>query len=389
VLALGLVLLQVTGRLPNPTQPVPPTLRSSPTTTQTDALRSSPAATISGFTPDEAEAGPQTPADLWANAVLDYGMPLLAEISLPPEELAWWYTTPDGGILRWDNAELTVNGLILEVPADYSIEIAISDPNQTNNLRIIGAAKPLNGALHLILSDLSEEHEATEWLLSGASPGLAVESLAAQAEAREIRLTVAYAKTGTSTMQIVLLKAEIGPGGIEESQTPAQDITASPPPTAAITPTSIRPLDPFLGQVVAGKIDPGIDEAQAISPTITQRFKDRHPWAGILASSETGITINSRATSIEQAVDLTIYILKSDSSNSVTRLFYVEYTQDATTRFPEDQILFQAHRMEEIIYWVVVRAAERGGQLIVTYDDFGQRQAITLIGFRKSTSGEP
>jgi hypothetical protein len=45
--------------------------------------------------------------------------------------------------------------------------------------------------------------------------------------------------------------------------------------------------------------------------------------------------------------------------------------------------------MEEIVYWIVIHAAERGGQMLVAYDDYGQRQAITIIGFRPFPSSTP
>jgi hypothetical protein len=383
MLALGTMLLRVTGILPDPVPRGTRTPSPSSTTTQSVFERTNiPAATASTF-PTEEEGGLETPADLWANAVLDYVLPLLNETTAPVDDLTWWYTTPDGGPLAWENGSVTVDQRQIELTESSTVEIAISDPAHPNSLRVIGEAKPLDAALQLTVNSSAEGNEARRWLLTGATPVLALEALSARASSRDISLIVAYA-ISRSTMQVVLLKVEALATSTQQSETPV----LSPPPTVAINPTSTRAPEVFLGEVVASRIDPGIDEAQAISFTLTQRFIDRHPWAGILAASEQGIRINNRATSIAHAIEFIVYVLQ-DTSGDVTRLFSVEYTEDATTRFPEDQLLFQAHRMEEILYWMVVRAAERDGQLIVAYDDSGDRQTITLIGFRKFADSSP
>jgi hypothetical protein len=337
--------------------------------------------------PAEEEGGLATPADLWANAILDAVLPILEGNTASVEALAWWYTTPDGGVLALEDGIVTIDQQQIDMPEDQTVEIAISDPALPNSLRLTGEARLLDTALQLTLNDLIMGQENSRWLLSGASPVLALEALAAQASARDVSLTVAYAQSG-STMQVVLLKATRLTNASDQSGTETPDIVTITPTSVALTPTSTRSPEAYLGQIVASRIDPGIDEAQAISPALTQRFIVRHPWAGILATSEKGITINNRSTSIAGATELVVYSLK-DSSGDVTRLFSVEYTQDGTTRFPEDQLIFQAHRMEEILYWIIVRAAQREGQLIVAYDDFEDTQTITLIGFRKFPASVP
>jgi hypothetical protein len=154
-----------------------------------------------------------------------------------------------------------------------------------------------------------------------------------------------------------------------------------------LSPTATRALDSYLGQFVSSKIDPAIDQAQAISPTATHDFLDRHGWAGLLTSSETGLQVAGRTTDVSHATELTVYMLEDQSKPSdVSRLFTVQYNaEEQTTHFPEDKILFQAHRMEEIVYWMIVRAAERGGQIITAYDNYGERQSLTVIGFKPLT----
>jgi hypothetical protein len=386
-LALGVMLLQLSGILPNRTASLSSTDTPSPTWTQS-ALPGSdgPVDITSSFPTEEPYSEFETPADRWANAVLDYSLPLLSQNGTPVGGVAWWYTTVDGGILSWEGGQVKIDQHTLEVADNQSIEIAISSPANSGSLQSIGAARVFDTALQLSLDIPGQTQESSQWLLSGASPVLAMEALAIQASARHASLTVAYDSAG-STMQIVLLKATIEVAVVDQTQM-AVHTASSMPPTRVTTSTPTRAPEAFLGQVVANRIDPGIDEVEVISPALTQRFIARHPWAGILASSEAGVTINGRTTSIAQATNFTIYLLKDDSGN-VTRLFAVEYTQDSTTHFPDDQLLFQGHRMEEIVYWMVVRAAERGGQLIVAYDNFGVDQAITLIGFRIFSASAP
>jgi hypothetical protein len=387
VIGLGVMLLRIAGLLPQAAPPVAITESTPPTTTQAAFVRPDIPVATGSISPTEENGHLETPADQWANAILDFTLPVLNENAAPADQqLAWWYTTPDRGVLSQENGILTINQQRVTIAESQTIQIAISEPLRPDSLRLIGEANPTDSALQLTLNVSLMDQESNRWLLSGAEPMLAIEALSAQAAARDIRLTVAYARAG-STIQFVVLAAEsVTADGSPTSPSQSQSPTATS--SVAITPTSTRAPDTFLGQIVASRIDPGIDEALKISPVLTQNFIARHPWTGVLAASENGITINNRATSIAQATELIVYLLQ-DSSNNVTRLFSVEYTQDGTTRFPEDQLLFQAHRMEEILYWIVVRAAERDGQLIVAYDDSGGRQTITLIGFRKFPVSAP
>ena len=137
-----------------------------------------------------------------------------------------------------------------------------------------------------------------------------------------------------------------------------------------------------MGWVVAQKIDPVIDSVQDLESEITLAFMEQHPWTGLLTLSEGEIEVGGHPIAASTALELDFYTLElNDQSGSVTRFLTAVYTRDGTTRLPDDLIYFQGHRMEEIVYWMVVRAVEREGQLIVAYDDFGTRQGITVIGF--------
>jgi len=70
------------------------------------------------------------------------------------------------------------------------------------------------------------------------------------------------------------------------------------------------------------------------------------------------------------------------TTGDVTRFLRALY-DGQTTRLPDEQVYFQGQRMNEILYWMARRATERGGRLIVSYDDFGAMQVITVVGFEQ------
>ena len=97
--------------------------------------------------------------------------------------------------------------------------------------------------------------------------------------------------------------------------------------------------------------------------------------------TDTGPTLNGQTMSVDQASELNFYALApSDPAGTVSTFLKVVYN-GSITRLPEKQIYFQGQRMEEILFWLVTHAAERDGQLRIAYDDFGAKQAITVIGF--------
>jgi hypothetical protein len=111
---------------------------------------------------------------------------------------------------------------------------------------------------------------------------------------------------------------------------------------------------------------------------------DRYARSGILSVTETNIQVAGRAIPIGGALNLTIYGIEPTSGDgSTVRLLTAYYSDEGTTHFPQEQVYFQGHRMQEILYWMVNRAVEQGGQFIVGYDELAGNQAITLIGFKE------
>src|SRR5262249_25127184 len=143
----------------------------------------------------------------------------------------------------------------------------------------IAKIAPTGDTITLILA-----YEPTQrWLLSNTSSLLPMKALIAQAAVRGINLQAFVSKEGGATLQIVLSAqgSMISPETLTPSSTPPSG--SLPPPT--LSPTLTRVPETYLGDFVATKIDPAIDQAQVISPSASQDFLNRHSWAGLLTLS--------------------------------------------------------------------------------------------------------
>ena len=325
----------------------------------------------------------ETPADAWANAVLDLLLPIIESNTTDEQESINWNSSI--GDLRWQNNQVVVAQQPVDILSGYTIQIAASNNQHPSSPLPIGEITPVDGALRLTIANA----EADRWLLSSTSSILPLKALFTQAELRRIILHGFASTKARSVFQIVFVGIQRTTRVNDTPNNPSASV-AQKFPTPTFTATATRAFDSYLGAFVAGKIDPAIDQAQAISPADTRYFHDRHTWAGLLTSSETGFQVAGRSIDVSYATELTVYMLEDRSKpGSVSRLFTVQYNaEERTTHFPDDKILFQAHRMDEIVYWMVVRAAQRGGQIIAAYDNYGEKQSITVIGFKPLTPSD-
>jgi hypothetical protein len=404
LLALVVVgaLMVYAGGWPPPLPTVPRAEgETSPAVTRTspaDGLSPSPRATskpptpLATDTPIPPSPGLSTPADEWANALLDQLPPTLAEVTYPADGLAWWQSSSTTGEMTLTGATLALGDRPLEVTEQDTILISIPDEANPSQLNSLGAITVEGGVLVLSIASSDPSATGAHWLLSDARPALALRALTIQAELRDLALVAAFARESDSEAQLVLVEARsLAP------QTPISSAlepglptpTPSRTPTSTPTTTPTRMPDAYLGRVMAEKIDPVIDMADRFNPGAVFTITTQHPWTGLLTWTETGARINARQTAVEQATELTFYTLNpDDASGTTSRLFTVVYV-DGATRFPDDLIYFQGQRMEEMLFWLVRHAAERGGQLLVAYDDFGTRQALIVVGFRPFSTPVP
>lgn len=383
--ALGVLIIRWTGQLSPSSYPI---ANASPPA-EGESFESGGASPNSRAAPDISEQGidltgtppgPTTPADGWANAVLDLVLPLIQQPPLPTDGLTWWQGSGTSGVLALMGSQVTLGGQPADLSTVTAIEVVV--PNQTNPNRLdhVASIQLIDSTLSLSVASLEAPHTTLYWRISNAQPALALEALINQARLRDLALNAALVQYPGGQAQLALAGAyPLNVTPTPRPATPAPAASPSVPPSA--TPTRVP--EPYLGTVLAAKIDPVIDSALLFSPQLTAKAIGDHPMAGFLTWTETGAQINGRPTAVIRASRLNFYVLDADdpTGSSVTRFLTAVYV-DNTTRLPDEQVYFQGQRMEEMLYWIVRHAAERGGQLLVVYDDFGATQALTVIGFQ-------
>jgi hypothetical protein len=230
------------------------------------------------------------------------------------------------------------------------------------------------------------------WIVGGAAPSHAIRAIAEAATAQGVTLDAAFIENPGRQGELALV-------GIIEPETTPTPLVASPGgPTPTLTwtpsptwtplpPTPTRVPDPYMGRVIAERLGPVVEAALAFDPNAVYFFAENHPWVGILAWTEHGPSIAGRAPAVAKAEELAFYTLQANESSPTVISFLYIYYADGATRFPDDLVYFPGHRMEEVLYWMVRAAADQEGQLIVAYDDFGAKQAITVVGFRPFETG--
>nr|MBN1228946.1 hypothetical protein [Anaerolineae bacterium] len=169
--------------------------------------------------------------------------------------------------------------------------------------------------------------------------------------------------------------------------TPARTPTGTPTALVTVTPTSIPSQD--LGDAIRMVIDPVIDDASFYHPDATAAYVDNHPWVGALSWTEQGALIGGRLTVIEQAEKVSFYALQPGDPLGTTDSFLIVTYNGAFTRLDYRGLVFYEQRTEEILYWLVRRAAERGGQLIVAYDGIGAQQAVIVVDYKSFAPSAP
>ena len=327
--------------------------------------------------------GPGTPADAWASAVLDRALPVLTDNLPPADGLAWWQNSDLQGALAITGNMVLVGDAIADARNLLALTVSIPDPGAPNRLMDVGRIDWQGGALHLtVTADLPDEPEP-QWLLSGVDFPVAITALVVEADKREVHLQAAFSEQPGREAQIVLVGVEsmfasptLTLTATSANETPRPTLT----PTLTRTPTPTREPEPYMGRVLAALLDPILETLPDLTNGDVSTLMTVHPWAGTLTWTESGPLIAGR--SIPLAAADTLYLYAADLDLTNTERWLVATTDGNTTHLPEEQIIFQGRRLDEILYWLVRRAGETDGQLVVTFDDFGTRQAITVVGFK-------
>jgi hypothetical protein len=383
----GLPRLQVGGLLTQ-LSPTGPGEVLQPPVTANDVTSSAMIAGTSRPTLVVTLVGPATPADAWANALLDRVQTGLQQPSQPGDGFAWWQGNEAIGPLTYSDQAVSFRGSRLSIAGETAIGLAIVSPNDPNQLQDVAAIHYDSGALTLNVTSTTPDHVDMQWILAGGSPDTALQALVIQAAARSVVLTAAYGSFAGQAGELVLLSGY-------PIETPTQAlVTATPGETQLASPTAppptpTHPPEADLGVAVELKLKPVLDAGLAFPADVVQRFTAVHAWHGSLAWDETGPKVDNRPVNVNQATELTFQILTpNDPRGSAQPFLTTEYTGNVT-RFPEDQRYFAGQRMNEILYWMVFYSARQGGILEVSYDDFGARQFMTIIGFRPFNQPQP
>lgn len=327
--------------------------------------------------------GPNTPADAWANAVLDRVLEYWKTPAGPGDGFAWWQNRDAIGNLMYIDGALSLANARLDVGAQSQIAIMTPDRADPNALASIGEITQTETVVNLLVSGTAPSEGTIRWALVGSTAETALNGLVIQAAARSISLQAGYSSSGPEGILVLLPPSA--------SATATSTRVASLPPgkpisTATPIPTPTRVPDAELGAFVASRLNPVIDAGLAFPKDVVDAFTKFHAWTGPLTWTEAGPQVSDKAINVNQADELTILILTPNDPRGASQPFMHLTYNGNITRFPEDQIYFSGQRMGEVIYWLVSITARRGGQLIISYDDFGTRQFITVVGYQPFAS---
>ena len=261
-----------------------------------------------------------------------------------------------------------------------SIEFFIPSPGSSNQILKIGSIVNQSGTVTLNLISNLPDYTDRQWILSFQSNTIPLTALILEAEKTNLLLRVAYVEASSQLGQVAI----VGYRNATDNNNPPEDeavLTTNSSPTMTIEPTPTRELDVFMGRLMAEEVDIVINASSEFTSNAIYEIAFGHPNSGPLTWTEFGAELNGEVMSVDDATELTFYsLIAGDIEGRTLRLFDTIFTGDVT-RLPDEAVYFQGHRMGEMLYWMVRHASDQGGQLIVLYDDFGNKQAITFIGF--------
>lgn len=220
--------------------------------------------------------------------------------------------------------------------------------------------------------------EGPRRMVNGGAPSVAFRALMSAAAVERVHLEGAIVNETEASVEVVL----VAHSSEESAQTTPTESGHTPLPMLGVITPSPMP-DVNLARMVGEQTDTIIDAAPLFHPDAVMRFLESHSRTGALTWTEQGARVGGRPLNIANAETLTLYTLNpNDPSMTTVSFMELSYDEDSWQTALLGDGWFFGHRLEETLYWMVRRAAERDGRLLVAYDDLGAQQAITVIGFR-------
>ena len=390
IIAVGFGLFRLLTATPvNAPEPlVSPTLPSKTDTgvtvnlggeTGSDGL-DTPGSRSTTLTPGATLIGPTSPADGWANALLDQIEPLFDAGLLPGDGFAWWQSQSERARLNYHDGQVLIDLVPLAPAVPPRLVVSIPDSADANMLRRVGLVETNGDSLTLTVFRSSSSLADKSWIVTNIDTVTPLKALVIQAAARSLDCIVAFDNGDASVSELVVLNLEHR--AETDASTPTPTLTKTPPAVQpSVSPTATRAPDISLGRLIAARLDTVIDGLAAIPQSDIAAYVNQHSAPGPLTWTETGPQFSGRPMGISQAIELKVeYLSPASPTNAAVTFFTADYENDVT-HLLEDHVGFQGHRMEEIVYWMVYHSAQRQGTLIVSYDDFGARQSIGIVGF--------
>ena len=404
LVVLGVIVWQVTQMRTAPTTTATITINPSaqPATTITSgkltrppADRETPLPTVDTDAFDLTPTALSSPADRWAQLLLGQLLPIIRDAKPASGDFAWWQNSEqhsqlslEGGDLAFDNGRLPIDEL-------QTLDIYAPDPAAPNLLNRHASITWSGEALRLALMANEPGGINSHWLLSSGNIALPLESLVQQAAMQKLTLIAAYADLPGQGGQLILIQALSRAEMVTPTATTTLTPTAGPSPTVTLTPlpsataTPTREPTIYLRHTVAEIIDPIITAIEGIDRDSAIAYLNEYPISGILSWSETGATIDDVAIAMEEATEVNFYHLRpADEGGGTERFLQVQYKLGFTRLLEADEAVW-GQRIEEVLYWMIQSAANRGGQLYAIYEDFGSKQSVTVVYFQPTGTNRP
>jgi hypothetical protein len=327
--------------------------------------------------------GPTSPADEWANQVLDKF--IVMDLPQPSglDNLAWWQNPMNSDFLTLREGFIYAGQMPVVLSDISHLEIAVPDVIRPGLLRKIASVEKINEALQFSLYSARDSVNSLRWIVSADDMQIALESLIVQAASREFVIQAAISSVPSGgESEIVLLAVEPYNRVLQFGNTGTISPTRQLLPIET-TATATRVADVYLGQLLAASLNPILETINQVPVDVVKHYRDTRPRVGLLEWQENGPILAGMPMGTAHATELHLYALSANSGEGDVVSLLVALYDGRVTRLPDFQVYFQGHRMDEILHWLTVIAAQKNGQLEIAYDDLGIKQSITILSFKK------